>query len=156
MREKILSRKYIFEELSFVLFRATLKRVVFLSLSMSFKPAVLIVSFAMIALVGCTPQGATHEMGPVLNDEDLGKITPETTKEQVIEQYGQPSFRCFTPGNHNICYFHQTKKNDQVSDQRQVEIQFDEQGKVKEIRVYEPTDQVNKNSENNGNSANKT
>ncbi len=107
---------------------------------MSFKPAALFISFAMIAMVGCTTQGSSHEMGPVLNDDDLAKITPDTTKEQVIEQYGQPSFRCFTPGNHNICYFHQTKKNDQVSDQRQVEIEFDDQGKVKEVRVYEPTD----------------
>jgi len=105
---------------------------------MSFKPFFLFMSFSLISMIGCTTQTSSHEMGPVLSDEDIAKLTPDTTKKDVIEQYGQPSFRCFTPGNHNLCYFHQTKKNDQISDQRQVEIEFDDDGRIKEVRIYEP------------------
>ena len=91
-----------------------------------------------MTMIGCTTQSSSHEMGPVLSDEDLNNIHPDTTKQDIIDQYGQPSFRCFTPGNHNLCYFHQTKKNDVITEQRQVEIEFDEEGKIKEIRIYEP------------------
>lgn len=116
---------------------------------MSFKPWVLFFSFSLVSMIGCTTQGSSHEMGPVLNDEDLESITPNTTKQQVIEKYGQPSFRCFTPGNHNICYFHQTKKNDTVSDQRQVEIEFDENGKVTQVKIYEPINTSKPKEQNN-------
>ncbi len=118
-------------------------QLVCMSRIMTFKSFGFITIFAMISMVGCATQGATHQMGPVLNDENLAQITPEMTKDQIIAKYGQPSFRCFTMNKHNLCYFHQSKKNDQVSEQRQVEIEFNENGKVKSVHVYEPTAIVN-------------
>ncbi len=98
----------------------------------------LFVSFSLcITMAGCT-QKQSYEMGPDISDEELHALGPETSREDVIEKYGPPSFRCFTPNNHNICYFHQKKNKNDISEQRQVEILFDDQGKVKEVRVYEP------------------
>ena len=114
-----------------------------MSFAMQFKPFVLMLSFSFITMIGCTTQASSHQMGPTLNDEDIAKLTPDTTKQEVIDQYGQPSFRCFTPGNHNLCYFHQTKKNDKVTDRRQVEIEFDENGRIKEVKIYEPVESAN-------------
>ncbi|MBM4222374.1 MAG: outer membrane protein assembly factor BamE [Gammaproteobacteria bacterium] len=76
------------------------------------------------------------QTGTAISEEELSQLQPGTTKDQVIEKYGLPTFQCINPGQHNICYFHQSKKNSQTT-QEQVEMEFDEQGNLASVKVYQ-------------------
>ena len=78
-----------------------------------------------------------YEAGPSLSDEDIAEIDSDTTKEEIEEKNGPPTYRCFRSNGHNICYFHQKKKNGEPTQQRQVEINFNEDGTVSELSVYD-------------------
>lgn len=78
-----------------------------------------------------------YEAGPALSDEDIKKIDENTTKQDIEDKNGPPSYRCFHTNGHNICYFHQKKKKGEPTQQRHVEINFNKDGKVTEVSVYE-------------------
>lgn len=79
----------------------------------------------------------TYEAGTEISDEQISQIDENTTKEDIEEKNGPPSYRCFHQNGHNICYFHQKKNKGKPEEQRHVQISFHDDGTVKEISVYE-------------------
>jgi outer membrane protein assembly factor BamE (lipoprotein component of BamABCDE complex) len=80
----------------------------------------------------------TYEAGTYISNDTIDKLNGDTTKDDVEDKNGPPNFRCFRSNGHNICYFYQKKNKEEPEQQRYVEFQFNESGKLREVSVYEP------------------
>lgn len=89
------------------------------------------------ALTFLSAAAKNYEAGPSMSDEDIAQIDENTTKDDIEDKNGPPSYRCFHTNGHNICYFHQKKQKGEPEQQRHVEINFNKDGKVTEVSVYE-------------------
>lgn len=80
-----------------------------------------------------------YEAGPSLTDEDIAFISEKTTQEDIEKKNGPPSYRCFfdRSNGRSICYFHQKKRGGEIEQQRQVQIDFHEDGTVSDVFVHE-------------------
>ncbi len=87
-----------------------------------------------VILAGCALTYTTsYTIGPDLSVEEL-QGTVGSTRSELIEKMGPPSFLCLQEQN-NVCYYSQKRHHDVIKEQRYVEFVLDENDKVSEIVV---------------------